>query len=245
MSTPTPLLAHLAIKPDDKTITVIEHELADANFIITHLLKQFLSESKKVCFVIWHNSLGHYQNVMKRLGVDLLKKLEDGEVVVVQGLKRLLDEIVNDGDVAALRETIAEVFFEEVKKSVGGFVKNNENVYLIVDDYSHLFDLGVGLREVLGFVNKCVNLGNDERVCVVLGTHVSDKSDKIVANSLTYASDVTIVVSTLKTGRSRDVTGVIDVVRNRVDRVDTFHYQATEKEIRSFCPGQSLNFLYK
>lgn len=241
MATAAPLLAHLAIKPEDKTITVIEHELADANFIITHLLKQILNESNKVCFVIWHNSLGHYQNVLKRLGVDLLKKVEEGEVVVLQGLKRLLEEIVNDGDAAVLQE----VFFEEVKESVGRFVKNNENVFLVVDDFSHLFDLGVGLREVLGFVNKCMNLANDGRVSVVLGGHVSDRSDRIVANSLTYTSDVTIGVSTLKTGRSRDVTGVIDVVRNRVDKVDTFHYQATEKEIRTFCPGQSLNFLYK
>lgn len=243
--TTAPLLTYLAIKPEDKTITVIENELADANFIITHLLKQILDQSNKVCFVIWHNSLGHYQNVLKRLGVDLLKKIEDGEVMIIQGLKRLFDEIVNEGDFATLQESVVDMLYNDIKKCVSNFLENNDNVYVIIDDFSHLFDLGVSLQKVLIFVNKCMNLVNEERVSVVLGSHVSDKNDRIIANSLTYTSDVTVVVSTLKTGRSRDVTGVIDVIRNRVDKVDTYHYQATEKEIRTFCPGQSLNFLYK
>lgn len=244
-STTIPLLTHLAIKPEDKIVTVIENELADANFIITHLLKQIISESNKVCLVIWHNSLGHYQNVLKRLGVDLLKKVNDGDVVVLQGLQKLLEEIVNDGDVAALREQVSEMFFEEIDKAIGDFVKNNNNVYLVLDDFSHLFDLGVSLQRVLTFVNKCVNLTNNDRVSIVLGSHVSDKNDLIIVNSLRYTSDVAIVVSTLKTGRSRDVTGVIDVFRSRIEKRDTYHFQATDKEIRTFCPGQSLNFLYK
>lgn len=239
------LLTHLDIKLEDKTITVIEKDLADANFIITHLIKQILERSSKICFVIWHNSLGHYQNVLKRLGIDLLKKVEEGEVVVLQGLKKLLEEIVNDGDVVRLQEQLTEIIFDEIKNTVGDLAKNNHNVHLVIDDYSHLFDLGVNLQKILTFVNQCMNLTNNQLVSVVLGTHVSDNSDRVVANSLTYTADVTITVSTLTTGRSRDVTGVIDVIRNRIGGTDVYHYKATEKEIKSFCPGQSLNYLYK
>lgn len=245
MSVNNTLLAHLNIKPEDRTIAIIENVLADGNFIITHALKQILDRSSKVCFVIWHNTLGHYQNVLKKLGVDLLKKIEDGEVVVLQGLKRLLDELVNDGDVVALQEQLTETIFRDIKKVVDDFARNQQSVHLVIDDYSHLFDLGVSLQKVLTFVNKCINLTNNEVVSVVIGTHVSDNSDRIIANSLTYTTDLTIVVSVLKTGRSREVTGVIDVLRTRLDTVDTYHYKATEKEIKSFCPGQSLNYLYK
>lgn len=238
-----PLLSHLDIKSEDKTITVIENHLADANFIITHLLKQILTESEnRVCFVIWHNTVGHYQNVLKRLGVDLLKKVDDGDVVILQGLNKLLEQILSDECAIAFQE---EELFEEIRVSVSNLTKDNHNVYLVVDDFSHLFDIGLNLEQVLKFVNRCTNLTNNKLVSVVLGSHVSDNSDGIIVNSLKYTSDVSVVVSTLKTGRSRDVTGVIDVIRNRIDKVDTYHFQATEKEIKTFCPGQSLNFLYK
>lgn len=246
MTTTPLLLTHLAITPTDRTITIIEHELADANFILTHLIKQILSnQSNRLLFVICHNTLGHYQNVLKRLGIDLMKRIDDGDVVVMQGLKTLLDEILDDGgDGGVLRDKITEVVFDEIQKTVDDFTQNH-NVFVMVDDFSHLFDLGVDLRKVLTFVNRCMNLTNNERVSVVLGSHVSDNSDRVVVNNLTYTSDVTVVVSTLKTGRSRDVTGVIDIIRNRVDKRDTYHYLATEKEIKTFCPGQSLNYLYK
>lgn len=237
------LLTCLDITPSDKIVTILEHNLADANFIVSHLLKQGLELRRKICFVILHNTVGHYQNVLKRLGLDLLKKKEEGEVVIIEPLKELLESIVNDGNVACVQEQLPERIFFDIESTLHAFVDCEMQV--IIDDFSHLMDLGATTRELLGFVNRCVNLTNDDRVSVVMCMHVADNSDGVIGKGLTYISDTTMVVRALKTGRSRDVTGVIDVMRNRANTVDTYHYKATDKEIKTFSPGQSLNYLYK
>lgn len=64
------VLTHLDLNSDDKIIAIRENKLSDANFILTSLISKTFSDQNSLCLVILHNTLGHYQNVGKRLGYD-------------------------------------------------------------------------------------------------------------------------------------------------------------------------------
>lgn len=242
---PNALLTCLDVSTDDKILVVIEDGLADANFIVTHLIKDVLEKNNKLCLVIVHNTIGHYHNVLKRLGCDLLKKVEQGYVKVVEPLKTLAEDIANGGVIDNnYSEQFVERLFFNINSELEKITEDSENIYLIIDDLSHLYDLTGNLHSVTYFLNRCVNFTNNSRFSVVIGVHVSDNNDSIIRNSLGHVCDLMIEVSGLKTGRTRNVTGVIDIHRMRTGRKDTYHYQATEKEIKPFCPGEAVNYLY-
>lgn len=246
MSPPNALLACLDVSRDDKIVAVIEDGLADANFIVTHLIKDILENNDKLCLVILHNTIGHYHNVLKRLGCDLLKKVEQGYVKVLEPLKTLADNI-ESGDVLDSNYSgqFINNLFSNISSGLEKLNSTSESVYLVIDDLSHLFDLTGNLQSVAHFLNQCVNITNDSIFSVIIGVHVSDGNDKIIRNSLAHVCDLMIEVSSLKTGRTRNVTGVIDIHRMRTEKKDTYHYQATEKEIKPFCPGESVNYLQR
>lgn len=243
------LLAYINAKETDRLITVAEDGLSDANFVVTHLIKDAFEKSHRVCLIALHNTLGHYHNVLKRLNCDLLKKIQEGHARVLEPLKSLAQDFVKvpeNGERPAPFSVRA--FIESLHRDVEAFLEENVDsgsVFVVVDDLSHLLDLGASLRDVVGFANRSANLANNRRVRVLIATHVSGGSDEIVANGLRHASDLVVEVSVLKTGFSSNVTGVIDVDRAREGVRDVYHYKASDKEIKVFSPGESLYHLYK
>lgn len=243
------LLAYINAKDTDRLITVAEDGLSDANFVITHLIKDAFEKSHRVCLLALHNTLGHYHNVLKRLNCDLLKKIQEGQAKVLEPLKTLAEDFVKvseSGERAA--PFSVQAFIESLHKQIELFSEersNSNGILVVVDDLSHLLDVGASVRDVFGFANRSANLANGERVRVLLATHVSGGSDEIVANGLKHASDLVVGVSVLKTGFSSNVTGVIEVDRVREGVRDVYHYKASDKEIKVFSPGESLYYLYK
>lgn len=237
------LLAYLDVKATDKVVTVSEDGHSDANFIITHLVKDSLEKSSKLCLVVLHNTLGHYHNVLKRLNCDLLKNIQEEKIIVLEPLKTLIEDVVKGNtDIIDVELFISRLYSDINSAMEKLLTSSTAEVHFVIDDISHLSDLGGDIKLTLPFINRLINFTNDDRIRVVVGVHVSDHADKIVRNSLAYVSDLFVETSVLTTGRSRNVTGVIDVHRSGKD---TYHYKATEKEIKVFCPGESLYHLYK
>ncbi|RZB40059.1 DUF2348 domain containing protein [Asbolus verrucosus] len=242
-----PLLVSLDIKPTDKIISIKESGNIDSNFIITHLIKQILLENNKLCFVILHNTLGHYHNVGKRLGYDFLKRVEDGCIRTIEPLKDIVEDIGNETNyLIDDKEQIVKALFTNIKNSIEELAAATPNrVYLIIDDISHLLDLGIDLKYIISFINYCLSLVNDDRISVVINTHVCSKSDEIICNNLNYVSDVIIEVLPLKTGFSREVTGVMNVEKSGSLQVTQYHFKAYDKGIKTFHLGESVYNLYK
>lgn len=241
MSTPASLsmnkiVSGLGIDENDQIITIRENGHSDANFILTHLIQHAFSKSNKVCLVLLHNTIGHYQNVGKKLGYDLLKKVDEGKAFVIDVLKE-----------GSLSENIAKDLYSQILKAVNtNSVK--DNFYIFIDDLSHFADLGASLQDTTQFINRCVNL---DGVKVVINMHVGSSTDRYVCNALDHASDLVIDVSSLKTGRSLDVTGVVTIKRNGIETTDTsfrqttFHYRTLDRDIKLFAPGDCILNLYK
>lgn len=248
------LLSALNIKPLERIICIKEHGLADANFILTNIMKQaFTDESGKVCLVIFHNTIGHYQNIAKRLGYDLLLEVQKGNATIIEPLKILVDNINSNQEsecnlLSDNKELIVKSLFLHINSKVEKLAKDikTKKLHLIIDDVNHLLDLGVSNKFVIIFTNYCVNLLSKDCATVVMNFHVSNNNDEMIANAFAYVADVNIKVATLKTGISHEVSGVISIYRGqKSNEVDVFHYKASDREIKVFAPGESLYSLYK
>ncbi|KAJ8979400.1 hypothetical protein NQ317_015829 [Molorchus minor] len=228
-----PVLSALKIKPQDKIISIRENLTADSNFILTHLIKQILYEKNRLCLVSFHNPVEHYQYVGKKLGYDLLKAVEDNVVKIVEPISDIVENIgLEENYLQEDKENLVKCFYHDIKRCLSDISTEETQTYLMVDDLSHLLDLGVDLSVIINFVNYCVNFINNDRVSVVLNSHVSSKIDEIIANNLQYIADVHIEVSPLNTGRSTDVTGFLTVERSTGK--SRYHYKAFDRGDKNF-----------
>lgn len=240
-----PVLAALQIKLEDRIISIKENDKADSNFILTHLIKQILYENNKICLVNLHNPLEHYQNVGKKLGYDLSKALKDNTIKIIEPLNDIVDNIGLEEDyLQEDKESIVKCLYFDIKKNLDELIHGSESqAYLIIDDVSHLLDLGVELTLVVNFVNYCANLINNDKISVVLNSHTSSKTDEIICSNLQYIADVHVEVSALKTGQSTDVTGLITI--EKLSGKNQYHYKAFDRGVKTFHPGESIYHLYK
>ncbi|KAF5293598.1 hypothetical protein FQA39_LY03083 [Lamprigera yunnana] len=243
----THLLTVLNVQATERIISVRENGHSDANFILTNLMKKIFTENDRLCLVIMHNTIGHYRNILKRLGQDVVETLQSGSLKVIEPLKTIATDDL--GTLLHNKQAFVRDLFLDIRDKMNELLDETHNrVHLMIDDISHLSDLGVDRKYIIAFVNYCVNLSLNPRVVVIINCHVSDTNDEIIWNSLQYASNLCIDVSDLKTGFSSDVTGVITIKRcdrNELSaKSNTFHYKALDRVIKVFAPGESIYHLY-
>lgn len=240
-----PLLSAIKLTSNDKIISIREVGLADSNFIITYLIKKIFQSNNKLIFVNFHNTLDHYQLVGKKLGYDLLNKVNDGDAIIVNMLKNIEEEIAKeDSQFFQNSGEFVRKLFSEIEQKTDEILKiNNDHTFVVIDDLTHLLDIGVNIECIIEFITWCCNLKNNS-VSIIINNHVSpyetnDDSlpeDNIIANSLSYISDLEIIVAPLQTGHSKDVSGIINIGRPG-ETTTKLHYKAFDRGIKTFKPG--------
>lgn len=240
-----PVLSALKVNHNDRIISVRENVDADSNFILTHLMKQIFFEKNKLCLVNFHHSLEHYENIGRKLGYDLLQAVEDKEANIIDPLNGITECIGLDEDYFREdKDNIVKCLYLDIRKNLEQLlVHGNHQVYLVIDDLSHLSDLAVEISDIITFVHYCINLINNDRICVILNNHVSSDKDEIVSNNLQYIADAHIEISSLKTGKSIDVTGFLTIERN--SEKSQYQYKAYDRGIKTFRPGEAIYHLYR
>lgn len=246
---PDPLLSAIKLTSDDKIISIKEVGLADSNFIITYLMKKIFQCNDKLIFVNFHNSIDHYQHVGKKLGYDLLNKVNIGDAVIVDMLKEIEEEISDEDTILfGNKQEFVEKFFSDIEQRINEIRKINEDhIFVIIDDLTHLLDIGVDVEIIQRFITWCCNIKTNS-VSVIINNHVSRfeinndlrPDDNIVANSLSYTTDLEIEVALMKnSGLCNDVTGVINVARPGEATIK-LHYKAFDRGIKTFKPGDAV-----
>lgn len=240
-----PVLSALKIDIKDKIISVQENSGADSNFILTHLMKQIFYEKNKVCLVSFHNSIEHYQLIGKKLGYDLNEALNKNNLSIIDPLTDIVNCIgLEESYLQDDKEGVVKTLYLNIEKTLNDLLVNDTKLaYLIIDDLSHLADIAIEISEIISFLNYCISLTNNERIAVVLNNHVGTDVDEIISNNLHYVADVHIEISSLKTGRSQDVTGLMSVERS--SQTNQYQYKAFDRGIRTFHPGESIHHLYQ
>ncbi|GLV44818.1 poly [Carabus blaptoides fortunei] len=243
------VLTHLDLNSQEKIIAIRENKLSDANFILTSLIAKTFSEQNTLCFIILHHTLGHYQNVGKRLGYDLIAQISAGQARVIEPMKQIVDDIANTIPVYLQqnKESVVRYLFDQIQQNIDELQKQNGGrvTSLVIDDISHLFDLGVDLKNVLRFLKYCNGLAFNSNVNVVVNCHVNTDIDEIIANLMFHSADVCVNVCALRTGRSRNVSGVLSVskktsTKTNIHQQNTYHFKLTDKDIKLFAPGRAI-----
>nr|XP_022911253.1 uncharacterized protein LOC111422281 [Onthophagus taurus]XP_022911254.1 uncharacterized protein LOC111422281 [Onthophagus taurus] len=227
------LIQILNIK-DQKVIIIKENHLAEAQFIIPHLLVKILNQSySEICFVTLHKPLQHYKTCCKKLGYKLV---ENNRIFCIENFHEIIFEL-DETPKEELSEHIVKEFLKQVMSILNQL---NRERYLVIDDITHLLDLGIEIKHIMNLVNMLINMN----ITCIFGTHKSEeKKDEIVSNYLERISDIVFQVSPLKTGRSEAVSGFLHVLRQDNLKNEMYHYKTNENNVEVFEPGETYKYL--
>lgn len=240
------LLQALDIQDWERVISIREDTDADANFLITHIIKHVLQDEKRgLCLLTLQHSPAHYQHVGKRLNYNLTDTIKDGRASIIDPMQWIADDIgAPEADKKLLTrntEQLASNLFSNIEKEIRDLLRTKTgSVYLIVDNLSILLDMGLDIRHPIHLINMLLN--SDNRINIVINTHVSTSQDRSLATAMSYIGDIVINVDSLKTGKSFYVSGLIGILRMDVPN-DIYQFKATDKGVKIFRPGEVINNL--
>lgn len=230
-----------------KMILFEEQHGTNANFLVNAILSQSLKNGDGICFVLCHNTFGHYHNVGMRLGYNLSALKEKGQVTVAEPMKIVRDNIVDMQKDSVNKQNlvitelangemhtdIAHRLFTYIKEKYDEAMKTNESVVLIVDDISHFLDIGLSTYDVMYFIRYLRSYMTSHpmsQLCVLVHTYEGDLQSldaNIVANGLKHMAHLCVSTERFKSGHSRDASGKL-TVSWRINAIKSkFHW--TEK----------------
>jgi len=216
----------------ENLLLCVDQTKGRSGFLNHHFISYGISRQMKVVLVGLDQTFGHYHSVGMKLGYNLHKLREEGSVVFVDGTKMILPSVLGVETIFSPERGLEE-FFLAVSKLL------SDNCILIIDNISVLSALGFSSRELLMLMSKLTD--QVERLAGQMLCTVSGEPDSFT-NSLHRRSAITFTVQDLSTGKSRDVSGHLNIKR-RVElgefEAQDFHFRIEEKNVRIFPPGTS------
>ncbi|XP_014220143.1 elongator complex protein 6 [Trichogramma pretiosum] len=245
-------------------IFIEEHHQSDANFVLQAIIAHCKEKNHMLNLVLFHNTFGHFHNVGMKLGYNLKKDLNN-TVNVIEPLKVISKNIhlqnsdnIKENlefDITNKSTHLVNQLVQIIKDECISKAKemSEQKVYLIIDDLSHLFDVGLNVQDIWYFIRCIRSFINDEPLLTLCVTsHVFDSSlefceTNIIANVLKHSADLVIVVRPLETGQSREISGKLAVywkseserLRFKWSEEMTYLYKLHDREVKLFAPGSS------
>jgi len=215
----------LGAAESSKVVTVAELAPDKAGFVLHHFISRSLKSGQKVVIVGLEHSFGHYHSIGIKLGYNLLKLRESGQVLFYEGLKKILDMSLADSSMSCAG------LYQEISSLV------SDNTLLVIDQVSILTSLGMTIPSVLTF---CHYLVTSMPTCqLVIRLNQKGKLLRLVQR----LAGLNLTVAGLQTGQSRDVSGVLTVQSKGADVEDwdkrTFQFRLEDKNVKIFAPGTS------
>lgn len=246
-------------------IFVEEHHQADANFVLHAVASHCRDTNKIICFALFHNTFGHFHNVGMKLGYNLRKEL-NSSVRVFEPLKIISKNIhcenssqINDEkplefDVRNKSNELVKQLVHVIKDECVTMKKclTNQKVYLIIDDLSHLFNIGLNIQDVwlfIRYLRSFVNLEPHLTLCVTSHVYKAQElcQQNLIAVGLRYFAELVINVQPLETGFSKSVSGKIIVnwksqrerLRFKWPEEMIYLFKLSDRQVKLFAPGSS------
>ncbi|KAI4501480.1 hypothetical protein M0802_003357 [Mischocyttarus mexicanus] len=250
-----------------RIVLIEEQHGCDANFLTNAFISNALEKKYGICFVLFHNTFNHYHNVGMRSGYNLMTLKEKGKITLVEPMKELMNNIneicmdietvdVDNRILSGLNnsdtdKTVIDNMFKLLKNSYNEVASQNEKVLIIIEDISHLSDLGLSFEDSMRYVRRLRSLMESypmTELCVTIHTYQNllDRSiPDCICNSFKYVADLILIAEPLTTGHSSDASGKVTINWN-IDSVRS-EYHWTEKmiylyklldwNVKIFAPG--------
>ncbi|XP_034030248.1 elongator complex protein 6 [Thalassophryne amazonica] len=237
----TELNSILNVTPDNFTqgeFILVSDRQTDGSFLIHHFLSFYLRARCRVCFLGLVQSFSHYSAVSQRLGLNLTRAKERGQLVFLEGLKDSLSFLISQEctsgsqtvdflrDPASGLRSLYEFVCASVSSSGDGGVKVEDTAkwgppVLLVDDLSVLLSLGVHIGAILDFSHYCkATVCSQLQGNVVMLTRCDgeeeeddgdDEGSERLLKGLTHQCSLSLHVRGLPTGFCRDIHGQVEV----------------------------------
>lgn len=247
---------------DDKMILIEEQHGTNANFLVNAVLSNALKKGNAVCFVHCHNTFGHYHNIGTRFGYNLSSLEAKGQVAIVEPMKIVANNVIDIckdfideriiTDVTSREHVdIAYRLFTCIRKKCEEVAKFNTSVALVIDDISHLLDLGFGVRDVMYLIRYLRSLMASHSISqLAMLTHTYQEDPKIsdadmLANCLKHMAHLCVTTEPLMTGYSGDASGRLtvwwrtDSIRSKYNWPEkrTYLFKLFSWQVNIYSPG--------
>ncbi|XP_032669402.1 uncharacterized protein LOC116843247 [Odontomachus brunneus] len=253
------------VNMDGKMVLIEEQHGTNANFLVNAVLSDALKKGNAACLVHCHNTFGHYHNVGIRFGYNLLSLKAKGQVTVVEPMKIVASNVVdicknsidNEKIIADIisREhiDIAHRLFTCIRERYEEAAKFNASVVLVIDDISHLLDLGLSVRDIMyliRYLRSFMASYSKSQLCILTHTYQEDPkiSDAdMVANCLKHMAHLCVTTEPLITGYSGDASGRlticwrIDSIRSKYHWAEkmTYLFKLLDWQVKVYAPGET------
>eukprot|EP00090_Calanus_glacialis_P015899 TRINITY_DN25013_c0_g1_i1.p1 TRINITY_DN25013_c0_g1~~TRINITY_DN25013_c0_g1_i1.p1 ORF type:complete len:244 (-),score=84.27 TRINITY_DN25013_c0_g1_i1:67-798(-) len=235
------LSSSLGSSEESKTVTVDELAPDKAGFVLHHFISRWLKNGHKVVIVGLEHSFGHYHSVGIKLGYNLLKLREKGQVVFYEGLKKILDSSLADSSTFQVDDTglsSLKPLYLEISSLI------TDNTLVILDQVSILTCLGFTTPSIYAFCHYLMSMMASMDTCqlVMRLDQAGGRSVQLV-RLLQQLSRLNLTVAGLQTGQSRDVSGVLTMqdrgAEGQKGGQRTFQFRVEDKNVKIFAPGTS------
>ncbi|XP_074648602.1 elongator complex protein 6-like [Tubulanus polymorphus] len=225
---------------------------ADSCCLVAHFLAYFLRGSTPecdVCLVSTVQSFAHYNNVVAKLGLNLKQSHDDGKFIFINGLREISDLIIKKSCIANIKD-----FYFFVKSSVANAFKDGRRTVLIFDDLTSLISIGYSDIDVINltsYVRSLVTMDDRWNSIIWMTQSTSDSERNLdsdwdrLQTSLSYRANTILDVEKLKSGRCKEVHGLIMIKTGLCSTTgiksssEKFHFRIQDKTVNFFPVGTS------
>lgn len=229
---------------DSKLITIHEASTDKSSFVVHHFISRGVKNGKKVFIIGMEQSFGHYHSVGLKLGLNLLKLKESGQIIFYEGLKKILELSLNDSDGSNVlsSDNGSQPTLQALYKDIIEQMKDSDVV--VFDNLTILLCLGHTPQHVFAFLHnlRSILIKRGCQFILRLSDLSSEHSSLHLISLVDLRSDVIIKVEDLTTGQSRDVSGCLTVKTGDTPRRN-LQFQFEERGVRIFAPGTSAAVL--
>jgi KaiC/GvpD/RAD55 family RecA-like ATPase len=235
---------HPALKLDQKqlsgqVVTIVEDEDQLGTFLLHHFLSSTLRSDSSILFLGLSQTFGFYHTVLKKSGVNVVKAKEAGQLVFVDLLKDISETYCNGGVTKTFLGSVMRRITEE--REALSRIRPGKPLAVIIDKLSALMALGLARNDVESFYDSFLpksTASAEDCTLVVLASRAHHANDqKELAMHLMLTSDLSIVVTPLRSGRSTTITGNLCFEWAQTGESGRFQYRLEDKMVKVFALG--------
>ena len=226
-------------------LALVTERGSDSSFILHHFLSAYIKQGLNVCLVLFNQSFSHYNIIGNKLSVSLNKAKEQGQLVVIEGLKDvgsgLMGNAMDSIDFSGDKNSCLKALFSKIKTAYDG-LSSSKPTLIIVDELSVLLSIGIATSDVYFLTKYLKSLTGDEG-SVLMTLHCANDDDAdTLSKQIQHLSDLCVEVKGLQSGYCKDVHGEMAVITadnmgRRLCR--RMQYRVLDKTVSFFAVGTS------
>lgn len=183
--------------------TLIESKATDGSFLVHHLLNTIIRDTSappSLTFLLtFSQTLSHYKSIQGKLGNSSLvaNALSTSTLIPLDLMTRLS---------TSSSDNFASIFDSTLSQMRSKLSKESRNIYVIIDDLSIAWLIGVDNNVILKFLSRIRSLVDSLSLIIYMQ---SFDANKWLINDLIHMTDLYIRTESLSTGYSKEVDGQV------------------------------------